>query len=274
MITKYFFVALFILMASWSFADDLVPHTFEPGDVISADVLNEIVESIARTKRLLTVDDLLGEWEGKAYLTSYYSPSAVEGWTLSQDGLYMVLDGVTITFTDDGDNTYSLSTSAPNPFDRVVSDPCISDFELCENLLFFNRIPINGQSAFSIERIGDAKIKIFNIQASNASNDNPVVILNKKNTSPLKSSGLSAVVDGLTVTLNWTDNSDDETGFKILRKGSVKGGFSVITTTGADVITYEDTVPEASRYWYRVKATNANGDSMGTKVVKVIVTED
>ena len=74
------------------------------------------------------------------------------------------------------------------------------------------------------------------------------------------------------VTLTWNDNSNDETGFKILRKSSIKGGFNVITTTGADAITYGDTVPEAGRYWYRVKATNANGDSIGTKVVKVIVT--
>ena len=33
--------------------------------------------------------------------------------------------------------------------------------------------------------------------------------------------------------------------------------------------TYNDTVPSSGSYWYRVKATNAYGDSLESNVVKV-----
>jgi len=266
-------VVFFLVIASCSFADDIVPHTFESGDVISADVLNEIVESIAESNLPITEDDLLGEWEGKSYHVSTNFGAAEDDWVLSEEGLYMVLDGVTITFSDDGDNTVSLSTTAPNPFESSNSDAVNSIFELCENVLYFNRYSDSNENGFLIEKIGSKKVRLTHV-VSAGSAPKPFLVLQKKNVPPAKPSALSAEVDDLTVILSWTDNSNNETGFKILRKGSIKGGFNLVTTTGADAVTYQDTVPEAGRYWYRIKATNANGDSIGSKVVKVIVIED
>ena len=58
----------------------------------------------------------------------------------------------------------------------------------------------------------------------------------------------------------------------MLRKDTLKGSFSTVTTTSADATSYSDTVTAAGRsYWYRVAATNSNGDSTGSKVVKVDV---
>ncbi len=58
------------------------------------------------------------------------------------------------------------------------------------------------------------------------------------------------------ITLSWTDNSNDETGFKIERNGVL------ITTTAADAIGYSDSgLSCGTIYNYSVKATNANGDS-------------
>ena len=42
------------------------------------------------------------------------------------------------------------------------------------------------------------------------------------------------------VTLSWTDNSGDETGFKIQRKTGVTGTYATIATTGANVTSYTD----------------------------------
>ena len=74
-------------------------------------------------------------------------------------------------------------------------------------------------------------------------------------------------------TLSWTDNSDDETGFKVMRRDSLEGEYSEKTTTGADTTSYDDTVSGAGKYWYRVKATNDNGDSLGSNVIKVTIAE-
>ena len=71
---------------------------------------------------------------------------------------------------------------------------------------------------------------------------------------------LSAVQAG-TITVTWTDNSSNETGFKIERSsdGVV---YSEIATVGADVTQYIDAgLPNSTQYFYRVRATNASGDS-------------
>jgi agmatine deiminase len=61
--------------------------------------------------------------------------------------------------------------------------------------------------------------------------------------------------------LAWTDNSNNEDGFKIER--SLNGTtFTLIATTGANATTYSDmTVAENTAYWYRISATNSIGDS-------------
>jgi len=78
---------------------------------------------------------------------------------------------------------------------------------------------------------------------------------------------------GYRVSLAWTDNSDDETGFNVLRKDTLKGIWDNVTTssTSADVISYIDTVTAAGLYWYRVSATNSIGDSTPSKVITVDV---
>jgi len=61
------------------------------------------------------------------------------------------------------------------------------------------------------------------------------------------------------ITLSWTDNSNDETGFKVERNGVL------ITTTAAEANSYSDSgLFCGTTYSYSVKATNANGDSTAT----------
>ena len=82
---------------------------------------------------------------------------------------------------------------------------------------------------------------------------------------PAAPTGLSAAaLSGSAVRLTWTDNSDDETGFRIER--SVGGGsFSLIHTTAAGVTTFDDTgLAPGTTYLYRVLAANANGNSAPT----------
>jgi|GEM_PF-718903 len=79
---------------------------------------------------------------------------------------------------------------------------------------------------------------------------------------PADPSGLTAAASACDqIDLAWTDNSDNETSFKIERStdGSI---FNEIDTVGAGVTTYNDTtVSELTTYWYRVRASNSCGDS-------------
>jgi serine protease AprX len=79
---------------------------------------------------------------------------------------------------------------------------------------------------------------------------------------PAAPSGLSATATSSSaISLAWTDNSGDETGFEIER--SADGvNFLPRATVGANVTSFEDSGLAASTiYFYRVNATNGGGDS-------------
>jgi subtilisin family serine protease len=62
--------------------------------------------------------------------------------------------------------------------------------------------------------------------------------------------------------LNWTDNADDESGFKIKRATVSGGPHSHIATVAADAESYTDTgLNDGTTYYYRVCAFNAAGNS-------------
>jgi hypothetical protein len=64
------------------------------------------------------------------------------------------------------------------------------------------------------------------------------------------------------ITLNWTDNSTNETGFKIERKIAT-GNYSQIGSIGGDITTYIDnSLLLSTSYTYRVLSYNATGNSL------------
>ena len=90
------------------------------------------------------------------------------------------------------------------------------------------------------------------------------------NSVPAAPSSLSAVAETSTlVNLNWEDNSDNDTGFKIYRSTD-NTNFTLIDTTIENVTSWTDTVPSAGTYYYKIAATNSGvGDSASTSSVTV-----
>ncbi|MGH9968274.1 MAG: hypothetical protein ACREBG_10645 [Pyrinomonadaceae bacterium] len=82
---------------------------------------------------------------------------------------------------------------------------------------------------------------------------------------PLPASNFSGTATPTQVSLSWTDNSNDESGFIIERAISVMNqsprDWVLVVTTGPNVTTHVDTGLTAStQYFYRLRPFNANGE--------------
>jgi probable HAF family extracellular repeat protein len=72
------------------------------------------------------------------------------------------------------------------------------------------------------------------------------------------------------VRLNWTDNSNNETGFAIERAVGNRGEFVLLTQVGTNMTTYTDTTVRAGKsYHYRVRAYNSAGASGWSNTIGV-----
>lgn len=87
------------------------------------------------------------------------------------------------------------------------------------------------------------------------------IVLSPPPTLPNAPSSLTATAtSSSTIALNWTDNSSDETGFRVERDSG--SGYVEITTTGPGATSIVDAALVGSTtYNYRVRATNGAGDS-------------
>jgi hypothetical protein len=82
---------------------------------------------------------------------------------------------------------------------------------------------------------------------------------------PAAASNLVATPGTTSIGLTWTDNSSNETGFKIWRSTDNATWGSPIQTTAAGATSYTDsTVTQGTGYFYKVAATNGGGDSAST----------
>jgi hypothetical protein len=83
---------------------------------------------------------------------------------------------------------------------------------------------------------------------------------------PSNAAAAPASSTGMTVT--WTDNSNNESGFIVKRGTTAAGPFTATgTTIGANVTTYADTgLSPNTAYYYQVFAQNANGPSSASNV--------
>jgi subtilisin len=80
---------------------------------------------------------------------------------------------------------------------------------------------------------------------------------------------VATVISKSQINLSWTDNSGNETGFRIERcKGATCTNFALIAAVGANVTSYSNTKLTANTtYRYRVQAYNASGNSGYSNIV-------
>ncbi|HEY4271533.1 MAG TPA: fibronectin type III domain-containing protein, partial [Candidatus Udaeobacter sp.] len=189
----------------------------------------------------------------RSAITTLNSPTALTATTVSSSQ-------INLTWTD--------NSSSETGF-KIERSPV--------NDLYFTQIATVGANVTTFTDSGLAestkyyyRVRAYNAMANSTytSEKNATTLSNL----PMAPSGLTAtVVSSSKITLTWTDNSNNETGFIISRKTGSGGTYADIHTTNENMTTWSDTtVVDGTQYYYKVRATNSAGDSPNSNEVNGI----
>jgi subtilisin family serine protease len=114
----------------------------------------------------------------------------------------------------------------------------------------------------------------YRVFAFNAGGESPfsnIAQVSMPEAPPVAPTSLAAVVISSTqINLSWTDNSINETGFKIFRRTGTTGNWTIIATPGQNTTLFQNTgLTPGTTYSYTVLAYNPTGDSAGSNEVTV-----
>ena len=276
-------ICLLILLALsnlvWS-DDYKSAQKFSDGDVVSAQVLNDILERIELALKTITTEELVGEWavEWRTCVNggpgNCVSLNVGTGWGTGVDNLYRKRSD-TWTISDDGDNSFSVSMAkcvSGAVSGTYYNDSCVARIAADSGVLLLGMVSGAGVSAssqhstmFNIKRVSSSRFTLW--QLNSGSNSFLSITLDKNGVAPEAPSSLSSSLATSSISLSWTAPTG-ATSYEVHRKGSASATFLKIgTSTSAS---YSDSaVDSGMAYWYRVFAKNADGTSIGSNVIKV-----
>ena len=283
-LTFYWLLIFVFLFNGNVWAKGAVPLTFSQGDVLSAEILNTILGRLNNVSLgFQKVDDLEGEW---SCLTAEASNvGGCQGGSWGADNPY-TLDNTTgvayyktlssMTLTKTGNSVIKISSTillggcgaygTGSPFNGPYEYKGIMPYS---NRLLLEKITsdiMNVPTNVAFTKLSPSKFKII----TSGGNLESEAVCSKTNIPPLPPTNLSGSLSGSTVSLSWTDQSDDETGFKIQTKTTVKGSWKTIETLSSNVTSTSITASEGDN-WYRILSTSSHGDSITSNEIFIQV---
>ena len=260
---------VFILFSINSFSDDYKSaNRLQDGDVISADVFNDILDRIELTLKSASASDLVGTWD----VVQTICPSGGPGncWNMSVTGAGSAVDNLyrqradTVTFSDDGDGTFSFQTSNYCAFvsSGAGNSSCSAGYAVVDGRFIVNSPMF---AAFTFRKVSNTRI-VLGLDAVGSGNFN-IIRLDKKKLAPNPPTALSASLSGSFVSLTWTASEGGATSYTLKAKTSATGTYSNVVTNNSGT-TYTDILSSGTK-WYRVFAVNSDGMSLGSNVVSV-----
>ena len=301
-------ICLCLLMPWALFAKDYKSlQSLKAGDVISADVFNEIYKEIENALKNPTSEDLLGTWDvvestvgtaegfyGNAQPVLEQTDRA-EGYTANFDDVYKQRT-YSLIFSDDGDGTYSFNSNTRCAFPYSKSDgsggagnsSCAGKFAVVDGLFVNRFVKDNGDIRFLIHSLNKISDTRFTLQITGSSYTFRSLRLDKNNLVPNPPQNLSGSITDGAVSLSWsaveaettvliagdtpvTQSEGAVSSYKIQFKDSVEGTYSDLATTTST--SYTDSISSGVTRWYRVFAINDYGSSAGSNVIKLTYSE-
>jgi hypothetical protein len=199
------------------------------------------------------------------YQVCAYNPAGNSPWSNEVNGVTLLADPTSLTATAVSSSQISLAW-----VDNSLSETGYKIEQSPVDDLHYTQIAAVGAniSSYTASGLNEATKYYYRVRAYNAIATS--AYCNEKNATTL--SNIPIAPSGLRITsilsnkviLAWTDNSNNESGFKIQRKQGATGTYTQIATPGANVTTYTDNdtaLLDGTQYYYKVSAYNSAGDS-------------
>ena len=251
-------------------ATDAVPLTFSQGDILSAEVLNTLFGRLNDVQKgFASADELVGSW---TCVTKAVDP------TCSVDGFNAVGYGIwkqktqSIVFTCSGGTCqWTADTFFPGSCqnDFTSARQLTQKYDLSGNQIASEPPGLGYVYVHTYQKVSPSQF-VWNISGYDGNLNGTITACTKQSQPPAPPATLSAAATRTSVALTWVDQSDDETGFKVQTKTEVGGTWTTLETTAAGIQT-TTVVGTVGNNWYRVLATNANGDSITSNEILVVI---
>ena len=291
---KIIFILIFTLSFQ-TYADDYkTAHRLVAGDVVSADVFNDILDRIELTLKPIEVSDLEGQWDAvQIYCKSgptvvgsadycQYTDKRLNDTTLVGGRFLKRTD--TVTFKDNADGTFSWTNSARDMiFMFNNKDTMRPNTGGLEHVCYLSPTgvvactlhssmdhPVDGTviNMMTLKRTSPDQIVFEQGPSLGGAGGVNFVILDKKGLPPEAPSALTALLESNSVSLSWTANDENVTYYSIRSKDRAEAAFTELNTTST--ASYTDVLEAGITRWYRVFAINTDGISMGSNVISVV----
>lgn len=241
---------------SVTFADELVE--VKDGDVVSAEVINSLISGINNaTQGFEDEMELDGTWSCKTYDKDFDAGAGcvADGKLLYSKVGQFEFDGINGTYVYTGVDT-------PLGCRDIVNEAVNSgNFQVEAGYLIID------YGLYPTKKYSDTE---FVWELQDGIPPGAFTICNKVDIPPAPANNLAATSVSNGIQLTWTDQSDNEDGFRVERRPPVSNAsWSILQSLGADVVSFTDSSAAANETWqYRIFAFNSFGDSGTSSVIQ------
>lgn len=278
------FIFFLIIFSTGIYSEDFeTPYEINSGDINSSELINYQNQNLKDRLKTWRSIDLVGKWSCNLYTNDNSVWGSTDAVFEAFEGIYKTSVPHVYTFKNDGDGTFSVESSINLGLIAGLGGNATS-YSLVGNIIFpgpayfypmsKTRFLLNMRDGLVLSTSYGKSVEICDKthQSSNPNNSsNSETWLTMPISDHPTNFQVTSATSGGPRTLSWTDNSSNETGFKIYRKDLANGSFSLLANIALNETNYVDSTSISGDkvLWYKVVPVSASGDGKPSKVVRI-----